>query len=68
MAKRGRVVYNRGDGILEIIVRDETGMKIDHFKVNLNDKKRQARIFKQLKEKYGIDYTTIEEKEGFFDF
>lgn len=66
-----KVSYNSGDGIIEIVVRDETGAKIDHFKANLRDNKRQKFISAMLKDKYGLDLVPMEldkEKEGFFDF
>jgi len=64
-----RVKYNDGDGIVEIIVRDETGLKLEHFKMNWKDTRRQSYISKKLKDKYGIDLNPIlPDSDGFFDF
>jgi len=52
------VKYNTGDGIIEIIIRDEGGVKIEHFKVNLNDKLAQVNIFRKLIGKYGLAIDT----------
>jgi len=53
-----------GSGILEIIIRDGTGMKLDHFTMNLADKKLQMKIFNIIGSKYGIEFS----RDGFFDF
>ena len=66
--------YNSGDGIVVVIVQDETGRKEQTFKVNQSDKETQKLIGSILKQKYGIDFTPYEEHEfkvkngGFFDF
>ncbi|MCK9371129.1 hypothetical protein M0R04_14550 [Candidatus Dojkabacteria bacterium] len=64
------VYYNRGDGILEVIIRDDSGGKVEHFKMNLKDVQAQAKLFKILQSKYGIKMTPedMKEDEGFFDF
>jgi len=48
------VKYNSSDGIIEVIIRDETGRKLEHFKMNLNDKEIQITLFRKLRDKYGI--------------
>lgn len=67
-----KITYNKGDGIIEIMIRDETGARIESFKSNLEDKSRQKWIGRQLKAKYGIDFSVSIVKnnkdEGFFDF
>lgn len=60
----GYVSYNKGDGILEIVVKDETGAKIDRFATNLKDKKRFKAIMNILSEKYNLGFNTDE----LFDF
>jgi len=66
------VRYNDGDGVVEIIVRDETGTKVEHFKMNWKDTKRHAYISKKLKDKYGIDLNPIlpdiPDTDSLFDF
>jgi len=64
-----KVSYNSGDGILEIVVRDETGKKIEHFKMNLGDATRQAFVMRTLQDKYGISFKPeLLKDKGFFDF
>lgn len=62
------VTYNRGDGILEIIIRDITGTKIDHFKVNLKDGKTQTKIFAMIRSKYGINLEEAFDESNIFEF
>lgn len=64
--------YNKGDGVIKIIVEDETGKKEAIFTVNQSDKATQRKIGLYLKEKYGIDFTIygelkIDKEKGFFD-
>lgn len=66
-----RVEYKRGDGVIEIIVRDQTGRKEDKFVANQKDRKAHKRIGTLLFNKYGIDFTPsidIKEEKGFFDY
>jgi len=58
------VRYNAGDGIFEIILRDETGAKMVHLKSNFKDTKRIKEIIKFVLEKFGIK----DVKRDFFDF
>jgi hypothetical protein len=58
--------YNSGDGVVEVIIRDETGAKVEVFTVNQKDTKKQKQISYVLKEKYDVDFTLAE--EGLFDF
>jgi len=58
------VRYNRGDGIIHIIVRDETGAKIEQFRCNLKDNNRFISFLNYLSEKYGIDFR----EKGIFEF
>lgn len=66
-----KVSYNCGDGIIEIILRDDSGAKLEHFKLNQKDTLHQSKILKYLQKKYGLfDSITIinVEKEDFFEF
>lgn len=64
-----RLKYNQGDGIIEIIIRDETMRKEESFKANLSDNKEISRIARLLKSKYNVDlYADIKDDTGFFDF
>jgi len=65
MKKNTWAKYNSGDGIIEIIIRDETGAKIESFIVNQQDKRTQRQIAGILKSKYDIDFSMEEE---IFDF
>lgn len=61
--------YNREGDIIEIIVRDSTGRKIEEVKCNGNDRKRYGQILIMLKEKFGfkpeIDFDeSINQKKG----
>jgi len=63
--KKFKAVYNSGDGIVEIVVRDETGAKLEHFRMNWRDSKKHREVAVRLKNKYGIELTG---KEEFFEF
>lgn len=49
-----RVSYNQGDEILEVVVRDQTGSKIETRRCNIGDAKECGKIMRWLKEKYGF--------------
>lgn len=73
MRKYNWAKYNHGDGVIEVIVRDETGAKLEVFTVNQKDVKGHKRVSLILKEKYGVDFTIyenikIDKEKGFFDF
>lgn len=46
--------FRRGDSV-EIIVRDETGAKIEKHHCNVNDRERYRKILEYLKDKYGFE-------------
>ena len=48
--------YGRQGEIVEIIVRDMSGAKLDKFKCDCSDKEGIIRISRVLKEKYGISF------------
>lgn len=60
-----KVSYNQGDGIIEIIVRTDTGAKLDKLVANQSDKKQHKKIGRILRDKYGIDLTP---EESMFEF
>jgi hypothetical protein len=60
--KASHVYYRHGDLILELIVREDTGSKIEVLRTNKRDSKRYAKILKYLKDKYGFN-PTIDNKE-----
>jgi len=64
------VKYGCGDGIIEVIIRDELGRKIEHFKMNLNDKLMQLNIFRKLRDKYelAIDSEIKFPEKSFFEY
>lgn len=59
--------YKRGGGIVELIIRDENGMKIDTFKWNMKDKKLEMAIKQIVKSKYNIFNIPESHPTGFFD-
>lgn len=50
-------IYGGCADIIEIIIRDLTGRKMDHLKFNGMDKKTQQKIGTRLFEKYDLDLT-----------
>lgn len=64
-----KVHYNSGDGIVEVIIRSDSGAKIEHLKSNLNSKDRITKIATRLFLKYDLDFSpNLESKDDFFDF
>jgi hypothetical protein len=51
---RRKVHYNQGDEILEVVVKDQTGAKIEVRRCNLADEKECGKIMIWLKDKYGF--------------
>jgi len=52
-----RWLYNQGGEIIEIIIRDAGGGKIETIKFSVNDKKRIKFVIQILKNKYNVDLT-----------
>jgi hypothetical protein len=52
--------YNEGGEIIEIIIRDSTGAKIDTYKFQLRDK-RAKQILNKIMKKYGMK--DVEDKD-----
>ena len=46
--------YNEGGEIIEIIIRDNTGAKIDSYKFKLDNIKLANQILSTIKKKYGL--------------
>lgn len=46
---------NMGDEILEVIIKDRTGAKIEVRRCNLSDRKEGGKIIKWLKDKYDFN-------------
>ena len=46
--------YTRKGEQIEIIIRDMNYKKLEHFKINLNDKKMCHKIFSVIEHKYGF--------------
>lgn len=42
--------------MLEVDVKDSTGMRIEKRKINLNDRKAATKLIKWLSEKYGFEF------------
>lgn len=58
-------MFSRCADIIEIIIRDMTGRKMEHLKFNGMDKKTQTRVGTKLYSKYGLDLTP--DKVGEFE-
>ena len=65
MADMIEVSQVRTTEIIEIIVRDSSGQKLDRFKCN--DRKTYRRILAVIKDKYGYE-PTLEPSDSFFEF
>jgi len=57
------IKYGQNGMILEIIVRDGNGSKIEGFKINTGDRKSLKKILRILKDKYSIDLSNEIKKE-----
>ena len=49
------IEYKRGGDVVEIIIRDSSGAKIEHHTCQINDKKKYSSILRYLKDKYGFE-------------
>jgi len=57
MAYHHWLKYNSIGTTVEIIIRDDSGAKLDSFKINSKDKKSLRKILRLIREKYAIDFT-----------
>lgn len=48
------MIYGQGGEVIEIIIRDNSGAKMETYKFKLNDK-RVNHLFNNIKKKYGIE-------------
>jgi len=64
MVKKITYNYNRGINLIDIIVRDESGAKLEFFRFYFHDLDGIKECFKEIKKKYGLDI----EEDTFFDF
>ena len=46
--------YNEGGEIIEIIIRESSGAKIESYKFNISDSDRFSKIIYAVKKKYGL--------------
>lgn len=67
-----RVHYNRGDEIVEVVIRDSSGARIEVRRCNLSDDKECGHIIKWLKDKYNfkikVDKEFLDTQNEFFRF
>ena len=52
--KKGEYDYCRTGEQIEIIIKDANYKKVEHFKINLRDKKMCHKIFSVIEHKYGF--------------
>ena len=50
--------YNQGADIIELVIRDSTGAKIDTYKFNSNDKELSKKINGIISWKYGFNVSS----------
>jgi len=53
--KMSFIRYNETGEIIEVIVRDGSGAKIESYRFRVSDKQNSIRIFRLLKSKYGFE-------------
>ena len=49
-------IFNKGEDIIEIIIRDQTGHKLEERRCNMSDKKELVNILKWVKSKYNAQF------------
>lgn len=50
-----RTLFNQGDDIIEIVIRDSSGKTIEKRMANISDKEEVIRILRGLMQKYDIN-------------
>lgn len=60
MSHKFNLRYNRGGEIIELIVRDSSGTKIDVFKCSIKD---FPRIIKIIEKKYGLNISRKSDRD-----
>lgn len=67
-----QVHYNKGDEIIEVTIRDQTGARIEVRRCNLSDERECGKLLKWLKDKYGfkikLDKLWLDSDTEFFKF
>ena len=58
------VRYNQSDEIIEVIIRDASGQKMQVWRNNISDAKRNGNLLKTLMKKWGMKF---ELEKGFLD-
>ena len=58
-------IYTRCDGVIEVIIRDESGKKIDRFICNISDKELYTRLKSIWEKKYGLKNLPTTEQDCF---
>jgi hypothetical protein len=51
----GIIDYNRTGELIEIVVRESSGRKLETHVCNVRDRKKYTKILEYLKEKYGFE-------------
>lgn len=54
MSNKFGVSHSNNGEVIEIIIRDYSGAKIDSFRFNVSDKTKANMVFKTLEDKYGL--------------
>ena len=66
-----RVSYQNGDEIIEVIVRDSSGAKIETWRCNRDDEKEYGKIISRIWRKYGakpiFDNSFLDIDKGILD-
>lgn len=55
--------YNNFGVIVEIIIRESSGAKIESYKFNINDNDKTKRIMNLLRKKYGLNDFSKKDKD-----
>ncbi len=58
-----KIRFNESGEIIEIIVRDFSGAKIESYKFRIKDKDKMRKTFKMLKQKYDLGDFIITKKK-----
>lgn len=61
-------LFNGSSDVIEVIIKDMSGSKLDKRMANLSDKKAVGRIFRWLNTKYGLSLDVDKVDEGLEDF
>lgn len=56
--------YNESGEIIEIIIRDFSGAKIESYRFKVKDIEKAKKVFRMLKDKYGVSTITKDRDIG----